>query len=122
MYMHAPHEFHAPVALVGWGGEERLTTPYEHIREWLWLNEPVESLACRVVLHEISARPDLSTTVREAYARDRNHDLLQLDREHLLDLVMDNIVEVGVSREIRNGFYTDHAGAQVVWLPNPLPY
>jgi hypothetical protein len=122
MYMHAPHEFHAPVAVVGWEGEPRLTTPYEHIREWLWLNEGLESLSCRIVLYEISMRPDLSTAVREAYARDRNHDLLQLDRERLLELVMDNIVQIGVSAEIRNGFYTDRAGAQIVWLPYPLPY
>jgi len=122
MYMNVPHEMHAAVNVVCADGTIDLTTPYEYIREWLWLNETQDAMIARIVAYELADRPDLSDTVREHMGRDRYSDLMHQDREQLLETVMDNLIEVGISKELRNGFYTDLAGQYAVWLPAPLPY
>jgi hypothetical protein len=123
MYLHSPDDFYEIVVMIDADGEESVSTPFDEIQELLWLNEGEASLACRIVAYELSLRPDLSQTVREALARDLNSELLLVhDRADLIARVLDNIMAVGASVQARNGFHSDHAGAYAVWFPTPLPY
>lgn len=119
MFHHTESAFDDFVEEEPYAPDERRRTLYEMLFDFLGMSESTDSLIRRLVFQDISRAVDAPETVRTALGRARLHYYSRLNRAGLVELVTENIVEVGTSIEPCDGYLSDDGGNAVVWLYYP---